>query len=140
SGARTGGHDIKAGLEHFTSTNRGGNSQSATGYVFDADYLTDAAGAPVFVNNRLQPVFAPGASLIERWLPVRGATIDVTTLSLYAQDRWRPLRQLSFDLGLRYERVRSEATGGIVGVDTDTLVPRLAATYDVTGNGAWLLQ
>lgn len=140
SGARSGSHDIKAGVEHFTSTNRGGNSQSATGYVFDADYLTDAAGAPVFVDNRLQPVFSPGGTLLERWLPVRGATIDVTTLSLYAQDRWRPVRQLAFDLGLRYERVRSEATGGIVGVDTDTLVPRLAATYDVTGNGAWLLQ
>ena len=41
----------------------------------------------------------------------------------------------SADLGFRYERVRSEATGGIVGVDTDTFVPRLAAAYDVQGNG-----
>ncbi len=140
SSARTGSHDIKTGVEHFTATNRGGNSQSATGYVFDADYLTDAAGAPAFVNGRLQPVFVPGESFIENWLPVRGATIDVTTLSLYAQDRWRLARQLSLDLGVRYERVRSEATGGIVGVDTDTVVPRLAATYDVTGTGRWLLQ
>ena len=41
----------------------------------------------------------------------------------------------SADLGFRFERVRSEATGGIVGVDTDTWVPRLATAYDVQGNG-----
>ncbi len=46
----------------------------------------------------------------------------------------------SFDAGLRYERVRSEATGGIVGVDTDTWAPRLAATFDVTGNGKLVAQ
>lgn len=140
SGARSGSHDIKTGVEHFTASNRGGNSQSATGYVFDADYVTDDSGSPVFVNGQIQPVFVPGESYIENWLPVRGATIDITTLSLYAQDRWTPVKQLSLDLGVRYERVRSEATGGIVGVNTDTVVPRLAATYDVDGKGNWLLQ
>jgi outer membrane receptor protein involved in Fe transport len=140
SGTRSGSHDIKGGIEHFTATNRGGNSQSATNYVFDADYLTDAEGDPVLENGRFVPVFVPGESLIENWLPVRGAQLDITTTSLYAQDRWTPVKQLAFDLGLRYERVRSEATGDIVGVDTDTIVPRLAATYDVAGNGKWVLQ
>jgi hypothetical protein len=36
--------------------------------------------------------------------------------------------------------VRSEATGDIVGVDTDTLVPRLAATYDARGDGRVVIQ
>ena len=40
----------------------------------------------------------------------------------------------------RYEKVRTEATGGIIGADTDTWVPRLAATYDLLGNGKWVLQ
>ena len=31
--------------------------------------------------------------------------------------------------------MRSEATGDIVGVDTDTIVPRLAATFDAKGDG-----
>ncbi|HEY8550118.1 MAG TPA: TonB-dependent receptor [Vicinamibacterales bacterium] len=140
SGTRSGSHDIKAGVERFTATNTGGNSQSATNYVFDADYLTDDAGNPVFVDGGLVPVFVPGATILENWLPVRGATIDITTTSVYAQDRWTPVRQLSLDLGIRYERVRSDATGGIVGVDTDTVVPRLAATYDPLSNGRWVLQ
>ena len=140
SGGRSGSHDVKVGVEHFTATNRGGNSQSPTGYVFDADYLTDEAGSPVLVNGRFQPVFVPGETYYENWLPVRGAALDIRTLSFYAQDRWTPVRRLSLDLGLRYERVRSDATGGIVGLDTDTLVPRLAATHDLTGSGRFILQ
>ena len=140
SGGRTGSHDIKSGVEHFTATNRGGNSQSSTGYVFDADYLADVEGHPVYENGRFVPLFVPGESYYENWLPVRGATIDITTTSLFAQDRWTPFKQMSFDMGIRYERVRSDATGGIVGVDTDTVVPRLAATYDVKGDGRYIAQ
>jgi outer membrane receptor protein involved in Fe transport len=140
SGTRTGSHDIKGGVERFTATNTGGNSQSATNYVFDADYLTDADGNPVYDGSRLIPVFVPGETIIENWLPVRGATIDITTTSFYVQDRWALSKHLTLDLGLRYERVRSDATGGIVGVDTDTVVPRLAASFDPVGNGKWVIQ
>ena len=41
---------------------------------------------------------------------------------------------------MRFEHVRSEATGDIIGADTDTLVPRLAATYDISGDGRWVAQ
>ena len=53
------------------------------------------------------------------------------TLSFYLQDNWTLGPRLTLNLGVRHERVKSEATGGIVGVDTDTTVPRLAATYDL---------
>ncbi|HSL21617.1 MAG TPA: TonB-dependent receptor [Vicinamibacterales bacterium] len=138
---RTGSHDFKAGFDHFTSTRTGGNSQSATGYVFDADYVTNASGAPVFDSQgRLIPVFVPGESYVERWLATRGSQIDIRTLSLYAQDRWLLTPKVTLNLGVRYEKVRSEATGGIVGVDTDTIVPRLAASYDLKGDGKTVLQ
>jgi outer membrane receptor protein involved in Fe transport len=133
-----GRHDLKGGFEWYRSTNTGGNSQSATGYVFDADYLTNADGSPAFdAAGRLQPVFEPGVSLIENWLAVRGARIDITTTSFYANDKWQVDEHWGFNLGVRYERVRSEATGNIVGVDTDTIVPRLAATFDPKGDGSY---
>ncbi|MEO8256150.1 MAG: TonB-dependent receptor [Acidobacteriota bacterium] len=136
-----GRHEIKSGYEWFRSQNTGGNSQSATGYVFDADYVTDPAGRPVpDGNGDLIPVFTPGETMLENWLAVRGATLNVDTQSVYAQDHWAINRRLTADLGVRYERVRSEATGGIVGVDTDTLVPRLAAAYDVAGDGGMILH
>jgi outer membrane receptor protein involved in Fe transport len=141
SGPRAGSHDIKAGVERYTSTNIGGNSQTATGYVFWSNYVVDAAGLPRFnADGTLTPRFIPGNSQLFNWLPTRGAKIDITTSSVYLQDQWAATRRLTFDLGMRYERVRSEATGDIVGADTDTWVPRLAATYDVAGDGKWVGQ
>jgi hypothetical protein len=136
-----GSHDVKGGFELFRSQRTGGNSQSATGYAFNADYLTDGTGTPIYDSNGfLIPVFLFGESFIEQWVPVKGATLDITTTSLYLQDRWVPTRRLSFDLGVRYERVRGEATGDLVTADTDTIVPRLAASFDPGGNGRWVLQ
>ncbi len=43
---KRGRHEIKGGYEFFRSQDTGGNSQSATNYVFDADYATDANGNP----------------------------------------------------------------------------------------------
>ena len=41
----TGTHDVKAGFENYASRYVGGNSQTATGYVFRADYAL-AGGRP----------------------------------------------------------------------------------------------
>ena len=136
-----GSHELKAGYEWFRSQNTGGNSQSATSYVFDADYVTDANGDAVLdANGFLIPEFVPGATLLENWIASRGAVLNVDNNSVFAQDHWTINRFFSADIGVRYERVRSEATGGIVGVDTDTLVPRLGFAYDVLGTGAFVLS
>jgi hypothetical protein len=136
-----GSHDFKGGIEHFTSTRTGGNSQSATGYVFLADYLTTASGAPAFdAQDRIIPRFVPGVNRIEWWLPTRGAEIDIRTISFYLQDMWDVTSRLSLNLGVRYENVRSEATGDIIGVDTSVWVPRLGASFDLLGDGSTVLQ
>ena len=136
-----GSHDLKGGVEWFRSTNTGGNSQTSTGYVFEADYLTDDGGAPVLDSQgRFIPVFVPGISGLQQWLPTRGAQIDIDTTSFYFHDRLTSGKHWTFDAGLRYERVRSTATGDINAVNTDTVVPRLAATYDLKGDGRIVLQ
>ena len=135
-----GSHDIKGGFEHFTSTRTGGNSQSATSFVFDTDFLV-AGGDPVLdAQGRFIPVFTPGVSQLENWIATRGAEIDVRTLSFFLQDDWTVAPRLTVNLGMRFEDVRSEATGGIIGVDTQTWVPRLSATYDLRGDGRTVLQ
>jgi len=136
-----GSHDIKGGFEFYRSVNTGGNGQSPTGYVFWTDYRTDAEGKPAFdAQNRIIPRFIPQASWALQWIASRGASIEIDTTSFYMQDRWAATKQLTLDLGFRYEQVRSEATGEIVGADTDTWVPRLAATYDVLGDGRMVAQ
>jgi outer membrane receptor for ferrienterochelin and colicin len=132
-----GRHELKTGYEWFRSQRTGGNSQSPTGYVFRADYVTDADGAPVFgPDGRMIPIFEPGVSRIENWISSRGAELNVDTNSIFAQDHWVINDRLSADLGIRFESAKTEATGGIIGVDSTSLVPRLAASYDLRGDGA----
>ncbi|MGE3840758.1 MAG: carboxypeptidase regulatory-like domain-containing protein [Vicinamibacterales bacterium] len=136
-----GSHDIKGGGEVFNSTYAGGNSQSPTNYVFDANFLQTATGSPVFDSEgRLIPVWSPGETYNEHWISQRGAQLDIKTTSLFVQDHWLAGRRLAFDLGLRYERARSEATGGRVTVDSNALMPRLAATFDVDGTGRFVAE
>ena len=136
-----GRHELKVGYEWFRSQRTGGNSQSSTGYVINADYAEDAAGTVILDSQGYMiPVFVPGATYNENWIAVRGAVLNIDNNSIFAQDHVVFNNHWSADLGFRYERVRSEATGGIVGVDTDTIVPRLATAYDLRGNGKHVLH
>ena len=141
-----GSHDIKGGFEQFIDERTGGNSQSATNYVFVGGYATDAAGNPVINNGELVPLFNPRSggisqeTRIENFIPTRGAKIDITTNSLFFNDRWNLNEHFNFNLGARYEKTHSFATGGIVGIDTSNLVPRLGASYDPMGNGRYKLD
>ena len=141
-----GSHSVKAGFERYTSTNMGGNSQSATDYVFLADYTVGPDGSPlVDANDRLTPVFVPlgqGAfSVILNWLATRGARIDINTTSFFVNDEWALNEHFSFNLGVRGEVIDSEATpGNITTVDTSSVVPRLGMAYDPLGDGRYTIQ
>ena len=74
------------------------------------------------------PIFEPGVSRIENWISSRGAALNVDTNSVFVQDHWTVNNRLSLDLGARFESAQSEATGGIIGVDSTSIVPRLAAS------------
>lgn len=136
----TGSHDIKVGYENYRTTRIGGNSQTSTDYVFRTDYVMNGSTPALDASQKPIPVFVPGLSRIENWVATRGAELNITTQSVFVNDHWVFGPRLTFDLGVRGEFVRSEATGGIVGVDTTTWVPRLGASYDLTGNGSTILQ
>ncbi len=134
STGKLGRHDIKAGYENYRATNTGGNSQSPSNYVFYADYVTDDAGEPALAGGRYQPIWVGGENVRLKWVPTRGARLDVTTQSFYVNDSWQIMNRLSANLGARLEIVRTDTTGGIAGIDTTTIVPRLAVSYDVLAN------
>ena len=131
-----GRHELKGGYEFFRSQLKGGNSQSSTGYVLYSPLLLDNDGVPVLDDDgRMIPLFINEVSESDVVLAEKGATLNVDTQSFYVQDHWIITNNLTADIGLRYERARSEATGGIVGVDTDTVVPRLGLAFDPQGDG-----
>ncbi len=129
-----GRHQTKGGYEFFRSQLTGGGSQSATSYVFSADFLTTAAGdSGARFDGRLIPVFVPGQSFLDFYPAIKGATLNVNNNSLYVQDHWTMNGRWSADLGARYENVRAISTGDIVSVSTNRIVPRLAVGYDRPG-------
>jgi hypothetical protein len=131
-----GSHELKSGVEYFVSTRETGNSQTSTGFIFQTDYRLDAAGKPALdANGRLIPVFTTGISRLATWMPSRGAAIDITTTSVYAMDRWSAAPRLSFDLGVRFEHVSTEAELQAQTVNAATFMPRLGATYALTADG-----
>jgi len=136
-----GRHDLKFGFENFTSSRTGGNSQSATGYVFRADPVV-AGGQPVRDSNgRILPNFVPNVSRIENWIGLQGAEINIRTLSFYVNDTWSLNEHWKFNLGARYEGHETDATQAEVqSVSSSAFVPRLGATFDVKGDGKWILQ
>jgi hypothetical protein len=136
-----GKHDIKVGYEHYTSTRTGGNSQSSTDYVFYTDYVTDAAGKPVFDSNRyVEPAFTNGVSQLQNWQAVRGAQIDLTTQAAFVNDKWSLGVHWTFNLGLRAEWQGGKATGGIQPISASRIVPRLGASFDPRGDGKFKLE
>jgi hypothetical protein len=136
-----GTHQTKVGYEFFRSQRTGGNSQSPTSYVFNADYVTDADGAPVLdASGRFIPMFIPGESSIDFYPATIGATLNVDNNSLYFQDHWAISPRWSADLGARYERVTAVSTGDIVSIRNNRIVPRLGTAFDVQGNGNHIIH
>jgi hypothetical protein len=137
----TGRHELKGGYEWFRSQKIGGNSPSSTGYVFQADYRTDADGNPELdAAGRLIPVFSPGNAYVLRFISTPGAELNIDHHSFYAQDHWTVGRRLSADLGIRLEHVSSAATGTAGGIGAFRAAPRLGIAYDLSGGGRYVVQ
>ena len=140
SDRRFGSHELKGGVENFVDTRIGANAQSSTGYVFMSD-IKLAGGVPVLdSDSHPVPMFVPGVSRVQRWIPHRGAEFNMTTTSAYAQDRWIVSPNLTLNLGMRFEHAGSEATNGPKSPGTSRIVPRLGAAYDLKGDGDVVLQ
>jgi len=136
-----GRHDIKVGGERFTSSRTGGNSQSATGFVFLADPKTSGSLPVLTGDGELVPLWQPGVTQVQNWLSVQGAEIFLRTLSFYVNDRWAINNKLSLNLGARYERHTADTTqANIATPNSNALVPRLGITLDPQGDGKWVLQ
>jgi hypothetical protein len=136
-----GRHDLKLGYENFRSTRTGGNSQSSTNYVFFTPYEVGPSGTPITTAaGDLIPVFGPG-TFFQNWIASRGARLDITTQSVYFNDKWQLNSHLSFNLGVRYEKIDGTATGGIKPVNqSGPWAPRFGASYDVRGDGKFKLD
>jgi hypothetical protein len=135
-----GSHEIKLGYEDFNEVRAVNNYQNGSDYRISAPN-TIVRGDQVF------PRFPGGTGTGVNntrisWLPifVLSNGSDYTTRSVYLQDRVS-LKRLSFNIGARYDKNDAISGDGNLRIADDSAIsPRIAAHYDVFGNGKLLVN
>jgi len=129
-----GSHDLKIGIGRMKNVNNVDNSYPGGGYV---TLWWDQAYTDPISNERRRGTYGYYQVDDQGTKGSTGGTID----NIYVQDRWRPFRRLSLDLGVRFEkevvpsfRRDIKETAFEFGWG-QKIAPRLGASFDVLGDG-----
>ncbi len=126
-----GDHSVRAGVDYRKQETVGSSIIAGNALFFGT--ILPGGGDPTLPANRsyyLWYDFAP---------PSEGGPTTKTT-ALYVQDDWSVNPHLALGLGLRYEDTKNENDLGEEIVGDKGFAPRLSATYDVTGEGKYLVK
>lgn len=129
STSNLGTHNIVAGYDDFTNSILEDNSQSGS------DFMIYTFSAPERVNGVVHPTFSEGDYIIYWPILQRSRGNDFTTQSFFVNDKWDLNSNWSFNVGVRYDQNEGVDQAGAKVADDSTISPRLAATYDVRGDG-----
>jgi hypothetical protein len=124
-----GSHELKAGVEYSDLNVEG--SRCLTGTPNGERCVPDGVGFFFY------DIEAGGTPL--PWIMQEAHTSGVTdstgaVSTVFAQDAWRPARDLTLKFGLRYDSVTYDTNTGIKIADMDMLQPRLGVAWDITGD------
>ncbi|MCD4747749.1 MAG: TonB-dependent receptor [Thermoanaerobaculales bacterium] len=130
-----GSHDIVGGFDTFTDLRLSNNYQTPSNfrmYIYDGPAY-DPAGTfyPIlgdYVEIDYWPIFTPSM----------GA--EYATDSLYVNDTWRFSDRLTINMGLRYDSNDGVDGSGAVVADDSRVSPRLGLSWDVKGDGDWVVN
>jgi outer membrane receptor protein involved in Fe transport len=130
---KTGSHNFVTGFDAYKEMRRNDNYQSGSSYRIQAT-------RSIIQGQDIYPVFVGDGTTYVEYLPLVEKTKgnDIRTYSFFANDTWRLNGNLTFNLGLRYDRNRSKDQSGAQVVEDSAWSPRLGATWDIKGNGVWV--
>src|SRR5215210_510181 len=124
----TGNHSLVGGFEEFHQKRDENNFQSGSDLRIHGNFFY--FGEDVFFG------VDPDSSEIE-WDPVPALshTSDFATRSYFVNDKWELNNHWSFNVGVRYDESFGTDQAGNKTVDDSAFSPRLAARYDLRGDG-----
>ncbi|MDL2717873.1 MAG: TonB-dependent receptor, partial [Acidobacteriota bacterium] len=123
-----GTHNIVVGYDNFAGSRLSNNWQSGSSYFING---TDA----IFKNGDIFPVIDSSSYLGFYPIPNVAQPSDTRTHSVFLNDQWKLNNNVSFNLGVRWDKNNAKDSRGIVTANDSDFSPRLAATFDPTGNG-----
>ncbi|MFL6247048.1 MAG: carboxypeptidase regulatory-like domain-containing protein [Thermoanaerobaculia bacterium] len=126
-----GTHNLVAGVERFKELLQSNNFQSASGltlYTFQTDPVVGA-------NNDVTFTIEDGDELAYWAVENPSLGSDLTTDSLFLNDKWDLNPHFSFNIGGRFDKTEAVDQAGHPTADEQSFSPRLGATWDPAGNG-----
>jgi outer membrane receptor for ferrienterochelin and colicin len=124
-----GSHNIVLGYDDFTGQRKSNNYQSGS------NYSVYVWGGVIKKGQDVFPVIDNSSYLVYWPILQQAEKSDVRTSSLFVNDTWRLSNNLSFNIGIRYDKNKAVDSRGFVGSDDSAFSPRLGATWDVKGDG-----
>lgn len=122
-----GSHQTDTGFDYFKGTRRARNEQTPTGYIFgvgNMDY--QHAGGPV----------AEGSDI---WVyQSTDGEAGQKSYGLYVNDKWSFNRNMSFQVGLRWDKYEANDEKGSRTTGANGWSPRLGVKYDLFGDSKWV--
>jgi outer membrane receptor for ferrienterochelin and colicin len=123
-----GSHNIVVGYDRFSSTRVSNNWQSGSSWLLYASSVkTD--------GTNLYPVIDENSYLLYAPIPEQSQGSDMLTNSLFFNDTWRLNDRFSFNVGLRWDKNDATDAAGQTTANDSAFSPRLAANWDVFGDG-----
>jgi hypothetical protein len=135
SSENAGTHDLAFGYDSFDDQVVYDNHQTASDwYLITLTQHDFSTGEPL-------AVLFPFAFVIS-YSPVleKSQRTHFKTNSAFVNDTWRISDRLTLNLGVRWDENDGTDAGGATVVDDSRVSPRLGATWDLFGNGEWILN
>jgi len=125
---KLGSHNITFGYDHYTGKVLSNNYQSGSNYTL---FTTSS----IFSGGVVYPVVESDSTLVYWPIAQQSQGSRLLTHSVFVNDGWKFNDRLSFNVGLRWDKNDATDQGGVTRASDSALSPRLAAIYDVGGNG-----
>jgi outer membrane receptor for ferrienterochelin and colicin len=141
----TGSHSVVAGFDAFEDSRKNDNYQSGSAFRLNAsNTIFRGSGA----DTTLYPVVLPGRTptdtaasyLLWTPLPASSQGSGLRTYSVFLNDQWRLSNRWTFNVGVRWDKVDEKDQGGNQVANGSEWSPRLAASFDIRGDGRWTIN
>jgi len=123
-----GSHNVVFGYDNFNNKVYSNNYQSGSNY-------TVYSSATIVQGQNVYPVLGNDSVLVYWPIFELSKGSNVRTHSIYVNDTWRMNDRFSFNIGLRWDKNDGKDSRGVTTSDDSAFSPRLAATWDVKGDG-----
>ena len=131
-----GSHDLVFGFDRFDEIQKEDNAQSASGWAL----ITLSPQNYDTPGNPLLNIYTYGSLITWGEVLENSQGSNMITNSLFVNDTWRISNKLTLNLGLRYDRNDGTDQGGGKVAEDSRVSPRLGLTWDIKGDGEWILH